>query len=339
MDRRRRVAVAFLSSLIALACLAPAVLGAGSGKEDIRVGVRVLDFDPIMDSGVPLTVDRAWFEPTTLHPSYIADIATASGGVVRQRVVDTSLIRDYPVKSNGFKFTNATYQSCLVNEPTNDCKALIDYGTVLNTVYDRKKGSACDALRRGRVDEIWLWGGPWFGYLEWSYVSAQTLCPSVRKPFVVMGFSYEREVSDMLHDLGHRAEGLVQAGIGFALWDRFDGQRERYAQDFFCPAAPDATHPEIADPANTHAGNVHFPPNAFCHYQFDRDFPVMSDADDWANFPNLTGAKRLINSDEWGGTQRGFTIWWLGRFPRHSGTAMGVERDWWRYVYLTARTP
>jgi hypothetical protein len=205
---------------------------------------------------------------------------------------------------------------------------------VLNTEYDARVGSACDALADRRVDEVWLWGGPWFGYLEWQLVPSRTLCPTVDKPFVVMGFSYERGEPEMLHDLGHRAEGLIQAGIGFALWDRFDGQRERYGQDFACPPAPDSTHPEIADPTNTHAGNVHFPPNAYCHYQYDRDFVVMSDAYDWKNFPRLTGQRTLVNASTWGGTQRGFLIWWLGLFPRHSGSSEGVALNWWRYVYL-----
>lgn len=147
-----------------------------------------------------------------------------------------------------------------------------------------------------------------------------------------MGFSYERTVAEMLHNLGHRAEALVQGGIGLTLWDRFDGQRDRYAEDYTCPAQPDADHPEV-DATSTHVGNVHFPPNAYCHYQYDRDHPVLSDADDWANFPNLTGRQTVVNASTWGSTQRGFLIWWLGRFPRHPGIADGVQTDWWRYLF------
>jgi hypothetical protein len=331
-------------ALIGLLVLAPLVgvtastnlAAASSGGEHLRVGIDVLDFDPLADDGLPLSVDQNWNDPPGLQEQYRADVATASGGIVTQRLVNSTTIRAYPVKLGGFEFTNATYQGCLVDSAPSYCSALIDYGMVLNTVYDRRSGSACQALREGRVDEIWLWGGPWFGYLEQLLVAPNTLCVRVRQPFVVMGFSYERGEPEMLHDLGHRAEALVQAGIGLALWDRFDGQRPRYAEDFSCPAQPDAAHPEV-DPTNGHAGNVHFPPNAYCHYQYDRDFPVLSDADDWANFPDLTGQQTIVNSSTWGGTQRGFLIWWLGRFPRHAGSALGVENDWWRYVYLAAR--
>ena len=325
-----------LATLLSLP-LSAAPVEASSGREHIRVGVAVLDFDPLLDDGRALSVERGWNDPVSLQEQYLNDVGTASGGIVSQRLVHTSVVRDYPVKPGGFRFTNATYQGCFVDSPPGYCTALIDYGAVLNTVFDQRLGTACDALRQGRVDEVWLWGGPWFGYLEWRLVPGGTLCPAVRKPFVVMGFSYERGEPEMLHDLGHRAEGLIQTGIGFGIWDRFDGQRGRYGQDFACPAQPDASHPEV-DATDAHAGNVHFPPNAYCHYQYDRDFGVLSDADDWANFPDLTGRRTVLNSNTWGGTQQGFLIWWLGRFPRHAGFASGVERDWWRYVYFATRT-
>ncbi len=339
MGRAAQCVVASLTCLAVLAGMsAPVRVAAASGREHIRAGVIVLDFDPLMDDGQPLTAARAWNDPPTLEQQYVSDVSAASDGIVKHRIVHTSVVRQYPAKPGGFQFTNSAYLACLAGPPTDDCKALIDYGAVLNTAYDAKSGSACDGLRHGRADEVWLWGGPWFGYLEWLWVAPGTLCPDVRKAFVVMGFSYERGEAEMMHDLGHRAEGLVQAGIGLPLWDRFDGQRSRYGQDFACPDQPDSSHPEV-DPTGAHAGNVHFPPNAFCHYQYDRDFAVMSDADDWSNFPNLTGRRTLINSATWGGTQRGFMIWWLGRFPRNTGSTLGVENDWWRYVYVATKGP
>jgi hypothetical protein len=335
---RSRVLVRVLS-LVLLATLAAAPLPvAGEAGERIRVRVYVLDFDPLMDNGQPLTVDRGWGDPFALDAAYVADVTTASAGIVEQRIVKTSVVRDFPVKLDGFKFTNAEYIGCLLTSPPTDpCKALIDYQVVLSTPYDAKLGSACDALRKNRIDEVWLWGGPWFGYQEFNIGTPHSLCPDVTRTFAVMGFNYERGVGEMVHDLGHRAEFLIPASIGYAIWDRFDGQRQRYAEDFFCPIAPDATHPEVAPPVG-HAGNVHFPPNAYCHYQYDRDYPVLSDADDWGNYPNLTGAQSTVNASTWGGTQEGFMVWWLGRFPRNPGSTSAGLNDWWRYVYPSGRT-
>jgi hypothetical protein len=328
-----RVVAAVMLAVVA----APLPAATAAQREHLRVRVYVLDFDPLMDNAAPLTVDRRWNDPLALDDEYRSDVATASGGVVDQRIVHASVVRGYPVKPGGFTFTNAQYLGCLAESSPIYCRALIDYAAVLRTSYDPRFGSACDALAKNRVDEVWLWGGPWFGYLEYLIAAPNTLCPRLARSFVVMGFSYERTVAEMLHDLGHRSEALVQAGIGFDLWDRFDGQRGRYVQDFACPAAPDPGHPEV-DTTTTHAGNVHFPPNAYCHYQYDRDHPVVSDADDWANFPNLTGRQTVVDASTWGGTQRGFMIWWLGRFPRNAGATEAVQNDWWRYVFPAGRS-
>jgi hypothetical protein len=327
-----RLSAGVSAIVVATVLVAAPASAADTRTERLNTRVYVIDFDPLMDDLVPLTVARGWNDPFALDEHYRADVMSASAGVVHQQIARTSVVRTYPVKPGGFTFTNAQYVGCLADSSPAYCSALIDYAQVLNTSYDPAIGSACEALQRSRVDEVWLWGGPWFGYLEYLEVAAHAACPKVSKPFVVMGFSYERTVGEMLHDLGHRAENMVRAGIGATWWDRFDGQRARYSQDFACPSQPDAGHPEV-DADNAHAGNVHFPPNAYCHYQYDRDHPVLSDADDWANFPDLTGRRTVVNADTWGATQEGFLIWWLGRFPRRPGNSDGIFRDWWRYVF------
>jgi hypothetical protein len=335
-----------ISQLIRITLLTVALSGlvaihapvAAAPPEHITSRVLVLDFDPLLDNGVPLTVDRFWSDPLFLDGAYATAVANASGGIVEQRIARTNVIRGYPVKDGGFTFTNAQYLGCLSDSSAPYCDDMIDYPALLNTAYDARLGSACDAIAKRRIDEVWLWGGPWFGYWEYQIVDPNTMCPGESRRFVVMGFSYERVLDDMLHDLGHRAEALVQGGVGFEIWDRFDGQRARYGQDFACPPEPDATHPEVTD-AITHAGNDHFPPNAYCHYQYDRDHPVVSDADDWPNFPNLTGQTTVVNASTWGGTKESFMMWWLGHMPRHPGSSNGVLHDWWRYIYPAGRSP
>jgi len=327
------------STLVRFVCVAvvmmlalPPLLAQASTSERVRIRVYVLDFDPFLDNGLALTADRAWGNPTALGTAYVGDVSAASAGMVEHRIVKTTVVRGYPVKVNGFTFTNAQYLGCLANSSADYCDDRIDYQAVLGTAYDPHFGSACDALMKNRVDEVWLWGGPWFGYDEFNIGTPFSLCSQVNRTFAVMGFSYERGVGEMVHDLGHRAEFLIPSNIGYAIWDRFDGQRQRYAQDFFCPAGPDATHPEV-DPPVGHAGNPHFPPNAYCHYQYDRDYPVLSDAYDWANYPNLTGAQTAVNAS----TQEGFMVWWLGRLPRNPGSTSAGLDNWWRYVYPAGR--
>jgi len=99
--------VAVLAALPSGASAAP--------REHLRVRVYVLDFDPLMDDGVPLSVARGWNDPLGLDDEYRSDVAAASAGIVDQRIVRTSVVRAYPTKPGGFTFTNAQYLGCLVD--------------------------------------------------------------------------------------------------------------------------------------------------------------------------------------------------------------------------------
>ncbi len=298
------------------------------------IRVYVLDFNPTID-GVSLATYRKWNDPTLLMQVYNDDVRAASWDSIGFQIVQHSIVDGYPAKPGGFAFTNAQYLGCLSNPAPSYCLQIIDYQSVLNTVYDPTYMSACDAVASGQADEIWLWGGPFFGYWEYVLVEPWSLCRNVNSNFAVMGFSYERTDAEMLHDLGHRSEGVLQAALGLELWDRFDGQRWRYAERYGCPSAPDGLYPEV-DAYDAHNGNVHFPPNAYCHYQYARDFSVQSDADDWLDYPHLADQQTTLNSADWNTNQRGFLLWWFEHFPHNS---TGGDTNWWNLVFERVTIP
>jgi hypothetical protein len=321
------------SRALALGASAPAAAAplAAPAAAANTVNVYVLDFNPQIN-GQPLTQYQQWFDPSVLMAGYSADVQQSSGDYIGFQIVRHSIINTWPTKPGGFVFTQAQYLGCLSGSNAAYCSPIIDYQAVLNTLYDPAYTDACTAIASGGADEIWLWGGPWFGYWEYNIIGAHTLCANADRPFAVMGYSYERGTAEMLHDLGHRAENALQPALGSTLWNRFDGQNQRYGQDYACPATPDGTHPEV-DPSNTHLGNVHFPPNAYCHYQYDRSLSVLSDAEDWKNnYPNLTGQKTAITCSTWGCDQRGYLMWWFDHLPRKAGTLNSV--NWWRYIFF-----
>src|SRR5215212_9188562 len=123
---------------------------AAAPRDHLRVDAWVLDFDPLLAGGTPLTVAQGWADPVGLDAIYQADVATASTGIVELRFARFSTIRDYPAKSGGFRFTNATYLGCLGDSSPARCSELIDYGALLNETRSPRLGSPCDALRRGR---------------------------------------------------------------------------------------------------------------------------------------------------------------------------------------------
>jgi hypothetical protein len=76
------------------------------------------------------------------------------------------------------------------------------------------------AVKDGSIDEVWLFGGPLFGFPESCMVGKSAFwcngdpIQADSRRFVVMGFNYERSVREMVHDYGHRVESLLAAQFG-----------------------------------------------------------------------------------------------------------------------------
>jgi hypothetical protein len=289
------------------------------------IDVYVMNFDPFIN-GLPVHQYYGWNDPNILQQSYLSDVREVSGGVINYRIVKQSDIRTYPFKSGGFVFTNEQYQACVNNGSSGyRCQELIDYAAVLQFNYDTAYGSACNAIINKDIDEIWLWGGAWFGYFEFNNLSLESMCGTSGryKEFSVMGFNYERGVAEMLHDLGHRSETALISAFGLNFWNTFDGQWGRGTPDI--------------DPTKVqHCGNVHYPPNARIDYDYARDLPVQSDCADWKNYPNRTGITETVNYTTWclsGDCQRGYLKWWFDHFPRRAGFHNNKLLNWWQYLY------
>jgi hypothetical protein len=82
-----------------------------------------------------------------------------------------------------------------------------------------------------------------------------------------MGFSYERGVGEMLENMGHRAESIMEKtfeGLPAIqnLWRRFI----RY---------------EKTAPGRAALGNIHFAPNSLRDYDWNNPASVSSECDDW----------------------------------------------------------
>ena len=68
-------------------------------------------------------------------------------------------------------------------------------------------------------------------------------------------------------------------------YDRYTIDKDAYGDFQHCPIQPgDSTYLE-ANP-NGHIGTMHFPPNAYCNYQWDLNYQVNSDESEWlTNYP------------------------------------------------------
>jgi hypothetical protein len=134
-----------------------------------------------------------------------------------------------------------------------------------------------------------------------------------------MGFNYERGVGEMLENLGHRAESILSRVFQRTideenLWERFN----RY---------------DLSYPGHAEVGTVHFSPNSERDYDWGNRRYVLSNCDDWYNFPNFEGEVRRVNCQEWGGgNTRLHHLWWFRHFPHLDGSSRGILHNWWEYV-------
>jgi hypothetical protein len=264
----------------------------------------------------------AWNDPDQLVKDFIADMQEASFGIAQFEVVERIEVDEFPIKADGFRyepdqFLRSWRRKSGFHEPD-----LVDYGSLLSQF------SIVEKINRGEIDEAWLMAFPYAGYYEstmggpaafWCNSPALRDTGFADRRFVVMGFNYERGVGEMMESFGHRAESIMSKTYeGKApednLWERF-------------------TRYDLKHPGASEVGNIHFAPNSQRDYDWGNRRFVDSACDDWYDFPHLSGERRTVNSDEWGGGDiRLHHRWWFRHLPHAEGDTKGVLNNWWEYI-------
>ncbi len=285
--------------------------------------VLMIVHDPVIPAkgNRPLHKAFGWNDPDELAREYIADVREASGGMVRYEVAKRLVVDGFPTKADGFRYDADGYVRAWDERAFHQPDG-VDYRRLI------EEFGVIDLVEKGAIDEVWLFGAPYFGYYESLMVGDGAYwCNSpplegirCKRRFVVMGFNYERGVGEMLEDLGHRTESILTHVYGS--WD----PEETHAWNRF-------TLHDKALPGRAACGNVHFAPNSPSDYEWgDRRF-VQSTCDAWYGYPDVSGEPRWVNGEEWGdGDIRAHHKWWFDHLPRAPGKADGKWNNWWRYV-------
>jgi hypothetical protein len=288
--------------------------------------ILVMNYDPFMPSGLRLHADRGWQDPHGLATAYASDMNTASGGVITYNVQTWTDINAFPVLDDGYQYTPTTYNQCMADSST--CRRyptapngprLIDYAKLVND------NNLCARAVAGEFDEVWLFGGPYFGYYESTmagtnafWVNSPAVPVACAKRFIIMGFNYEASVNNMLHDFGHRLDSTLDRA--FMNWSGSPNPGTLFQQlDRFNPGA-------------SGCGNTHNPPNASQDYQYDAGTSVLSNCASWDSWPALSGSAQSIGCGPWGCNERGFHMWRYDHLPHNAGTTQGFQNDWWKYA-------
>jgi hypothetical protein len=286
--------------------------------------VLLLIYNPVMEpsTGKRLAEQQGWHRPEDLVTGYAADILQASKGMARYEIVKRIEVDAFPVKVDGFRYTPESYLKVLRGEIPPHTPQEADYQAILDE-FDILR-----SVERNEIDEVWIFAFPHAGLYESTmggsgafWCNAPPLkntshCP---RRFIIMGFSYERSVGEMLESFSHRTESIMEKTFSHLhgeenLWERF------------------TRYDKIA-PGKAEVGTVHYAPNSERDYDWGNPRFVPSNCYDWYNFPHFKGDIREVNAAEWGnGDIRLHHQWWLKHIPHVAGRINGIHNDWWQYI-------
>ena len=281
----------------------------------------VIVYDPVVDhsSGKKLSEFMKWNKVEDLIQGFISDIQLVSNGLLRYQIMDRIDVDDFPAKTDGYKYDAQAYLNVLRGKSLPYMPQWADYHFIVRQFNILRR------VAEGDIDEIWVFNFPHAGFYEsimggpgafWCNALPLENTKASRRRFIIMGFSYERGVGEMLENMCHRAESIMDETFENIpevenLWKRFI----RYER----------THPGLAA-----LGTVHFAPNSVRDYDWNNPSTVISECDDWLyNFPDFKGVTREVTAADWGnGDTRLHHIWWLKHLPKTMGRRNGIHNNW-----------
>ena len=285
----------------------------------------VIVYDPVVDprTGKKLSEFMRWNRVEDLAKGFMSDILETSGGLARYQIMQRIDVDAFPAKVDGYQYDAQTYLNVLRGMTRPYMPQEADYHAII------RRFNILQLVAFGEIDEVWIFNFPHAGFYEsimggpgafWCNAPPLRNTEAAGRRFVIMGFSYERGVGEMLENMGHRAESILEKTFeGLSAEDNLWKRYTRY---------------EKTAPGRAAVGNIHFAPNSERDYDWNNPGSVLSECDDWLrNFPNFKGIVRQVTAAEWGhGDIREHHKWWLRHLPKVGGQKNGILHNWWQYV-------
>jgi len=299
-------------------------------KSFLTKKVYLLVFNPkIANKG---TIEHfSWNNPEALSLGVANFFREVTGNKLSYSIVKKQIIEVFPQKEDGFVYNSSSYLNCMnsSNKDT-DCHQP-DTASYLEIL---RISQACELLNSGEIDELWMWGGPYFGFWESNVAgpkgffvnSSPTEGSTCKKILPIMGFNYERGLNEAVHDFGHRAESIMKEVYG--TW------------------TPESTHgwnkfslldKDVKGKAG--CGNTHFTPGSTQDYQYDPSQNIFSNCHEFKNFPNIKGEYKLINCSVWDCDELKFYKYWWSNLPQNDGkyydnySQKEILNNWLFYIF------
>jgi len=293
-------------------------------SQPIKLRVSMIIHNPVVKSagGIKLNKYMKWNDPDRIARQYIEDLKKCSRGAAQYSIRERIEVADYPPKKDGFRYNEDLYLQCWKNKEGFHRPDLIDYLHLLDRFDIIKK------IERDEIDEVWHFAFPCSGDYEsimagrgaiWCNSPPLKGTEHCRRRFIIMNCNYERDVDCLLENFGHRIESIMKH-----IYRRHRGKRNLWKRF--------TLYDKIA-PGKAECGNVHFAPNSEKDYDWGNRRTVLSGADSWYLFPDLSTPPRPMTCEEWGGgNMRLHHLWWLSHLPGVEGITDGVSNNWWEYI-------
>lgn len=294
-------------------------------NQAMRVKVLAVSYDPLVPSEGyrPLSEVMGWYNPRLALQNMERDYERATGGFIDFEIVEWREVDGIPEKVDGFQYEVEDYvQAWRAGGPfhspdgANYPKMMADAGVA-------------EKVRQGEIDQVWLIGAPYFGFWETAmagpgafFINGQPY-PEINsgRPFMIVGMNYERgESGNNVHGLGHAMESIMATYYGGWQANVLDHNWARFAANAFQSNGVAAV------------GSVHYPFNGVADYDYGNNRFVLTSADDWLDYPHLTGRQLPMNSGAWTRTEALYEPWWWAHIPRAPGiNADGRQNNWLKY--------
>jgi len=286
--------------------------------------VMLIIFNPTVPNsgGKRLSETMSWNDPDSLVTQYIDDLRECSYGYAIFNIAERHVVDGFAAKTDGYAYTCAEFLQCWQAQNGFHVPDTVDYAPILSQFDIPAK------INSGAIDEVWLFGPPYSGFNESVMAGPDaffcngtplTVSDALSRRFIIMGFSYQRGVGEMLESMSHRVEFIMKYVYRSVPTDSNLFQRyELY---------------DLIAPGKAEVGSVHYAPNSLTDYQWGNATYVMSRCDTWYHFPDLSGDGRMVNCSEWGGGDiRAHHRWWMLHLPHVTEETDGIANNWWSYA-------
>src|SRR5438552_9972542 len=219
----------------------PVNAGSAPDAAPQAINLLVVSYDPLLREHDNLQLHRymKWNDPRPMTTNLVRYLREASRGYANYRIVDFIEVDAFPVKRDGFRYTEQTFLEMWKDHQKAHQPDAVSYAAIF------KELNLAERVQKDDVREIWVWGAPYFGTDEYALkiprdqIFYPTDNPWFYRPYDipecgrtvwVMGFNYEVGEDNALHSYGHRCEGILSLTVGRGVWSDAAGETNAWSR-------------------------------------------------------------------------------------------------------------